>query len=119
MPLPGRACSHAQVVVGAYNPNPNSLTLTLTLETLTTLTLARMPRWWAACCAVDDGLVRSFDYFIGTCLATTNVSLVSIGDSGSGWWTRLFHHGGKLKLPEKLQQHAARARQEGWEAAGE
>ena len=36
MPLPGHACSYAQVVVGAYNPNPNSLTLTLTLETLTT-----------------------------------------------------------------------------------
>ena len=25
MPLPGHACSHAQVVVGAYNPNPNPL----------------------------------------------------------------------------------------------
>ena len=81
--------------------------------------LARMPRWWAACCAVDNGHVRSFDYFIGTCLAMTNVSLVSIGDSGSGWWPRLFHHGGMLKLPEKLEQHATRARQQGWEAAGD
>ena len=81
--------------------------------------LARTPRWWAACCAVNDGVVRSFDFFIGTCLASTAVSLVSIGDTGSGWWGRLFHHGGLLKLPEKLQLHATRARQQGWEAAGD
>jgi hypothetical protein len=79
-------------------------------------TLARMPRWWAACCAVDDGFVRSFDYFIGTCLATTNVSLVSIGDSKSGWWARLFHHGGELKRPNILKRYATLTRKKGWGA---
>ena len=99
----------------AHNPNLNHQSP----NALTPARVVAYARWRAACCAVDDGLVRSFDYFIGTCLATTNVSLVSIGDSGSGWWPRLFHHGGMLKRPEKLQQHATRARQQGWEAAGE
>ena len=52
-------------------------------------TLASKPPYWAGCCAVNDGLVTSFDVFIGTCLSKTNVSLLQLGPT---WWDRLFRH---------------------------
>ena len=85
-------------------------------------TLRRYPRWWASgCCAVSDGVVRSFDNFIGSCLSFTNVSKVSLGDGDGrvGWWGRLFHHGGELKQPKKLEHHAVRVKQIGWQAAAD
>lgn len=85
-------------------------------------TLRRYPRWWASgCCAVSDGVVRSFDMFIGSCLSFTNVSKVSLGDGDgrAGWWGRLFHHGGELKQPKQLEHHALRVKQIGWQAAAD
>lgn len=53
------------------------------------------------CCPLYG--VTAFDVMIGVCLRWASVPITSIGDDRTGWWARIFVHGGPMKHATRLR----------------